>query len=121
MHLNQTVVALEYVNKVHRRAYDMPVHTPSPFDYESLSARTKTLDPTDPLANDPLKYERWAEFGGEGVWWFDVRRFDLGQEEATYYQRVKGGVLEWRDTKYAMPISTTEMNANSQMIQNPGY
>jgi len=121
MRLNQTGEALEYINKVHRRAYDVPVNTPSSYDYGSLADRTKTLDPADPLANDPLKYERWAEFGGEGVWWFDVRRFDLGQEEATYYQRVKGGALEWRDTKYAMPISTTEMNANSQMIQNPGY
>jgi len=99
----------------------MPVNTPSSYDYGSLADRTKTLDPTDPLANDPLKYERWAEFGGEAVWWFDVRRFDLGQEEATYYEKVMGGALEWRDTKYALPIPTAEIDANGQMVQNPGY
>jgi hypothetical protein len=121
MNLSQDAVALEYINKVHRRAYDQPVNTASIYDYSSLSARTKTVDPTDPIANDPLKYERWAEFLGEAVWWFDVRRFDLGPEEAAYYQKVMGGPLEWRSTKYAMPIPTAEVDANSEMKQNPGY
>lgn len=112
---------LEYINKVHRRAYDQPVHTPSVYDYASLTDRTKTVDPTDPLANDPLKYERWAEFHGEGHWWIDVRRFGLGAAEASYYKKVMGGALEWRETKYAMPIPTAEIDSNSELIQNPGY
>jgi len=112
---------LEYINKVHRRAYDQPVNTPSIYDYASLSDRTKTLSATDPLANDPLKYERWAELFAECNWWFDVRRFGLGAQEAAYYKKVMGGNLEWRETKYAIPIPTTEMDANTKMVQNPGY
>ena len=93
----------------------------SVYDYATLSDRTKTVDPTDPLANDPFKYERWAEFVGEGQWWIDVRRFGMGAAEAAYYKKVMGGTLEWRETKYAMPIPTAEIDSNSEMIPNPGY
>jgi hypothetical protein len=110
---------LEYINKVHRRAYDQPVHTPSVYDYSSLTARTRTVDPTDPLANDPLKYERWAELFAEGNWWLDVRRFNLGAQETAYYKKVMGGTLEWNFDKYSMPIPTNEINSNSLMVQNP--
>jgi hypothetical protein len=111
-------VALEYINKVHRRAYDQPVNSPSPYDYTSLSDRTKTLDPTDHLANDVLKYERWAELINEGSWWFDVRRWDIGQKEANYYKKSNSGVLVWSG-KYGWPIPQVELNSNSLMVQNP--
>jgi hypothetical protein len=110
---------LEYLNKVHRRAYDQPINTPSVYDYKTLTDRTKTVDATDVLANDPLKYERWAELFGEGNWWFDVRRFGIGAQEAAYYKRVQGGPLTWTDTKYALPIPTSEINSNSLVVQNP--
>ena len=73
------------------------------------------------MANDPLKYERWAELIFEGKWWFDVRRFDLGAEEADYFETVMGGPLVWNDYKYALPIPTAEINSNGEMIQTPGY
>ena len=112
-------LALEYINKVHRRGYNQPVDVPSAFDYASLTTRTKTVDATDPLATDPLKYERWAELFAEGHWWFDVRRFGLGAAEAGYYKRVMGGALVWANTKYALPIPTGEINSNSLIVQNP--
>jgi hypothetical protein len=114
-------LGLEYINKVHRRAYDMPVNVPSVYDYVTLSDRTKTIDPTDGLATDPLKYERWAELFAEGHWWLDVRRWNLGAKEAAYYKKVLGGPLQWLDYKYAYPIPTSEINANSKIVQNPGY
>lgn len=114
-----TATALEYINKVHRRAYNQPVDAPSPFDYASLTATTKASDPA--LSNDPLKYERWAELFGEGTWWFDVNRWRLGQSEATYYQKLTIGNLTWDDTKYALPIPLNEMNNNDLMKQNNGY
>ena len=112
-------LALEYINKVHRRGYNQPAEVPSAYDYSSLTGRTKTVDAADPLANDPLKYERWAELFAEGHWWFDVRRFGLGAAEAGYYKRVMGGALVWANTKYALPIPTGEINSNSLMVQNP--
>ena len=121
-------VALEYVNKVKRRAYSYPVDSPSPVDYTSLNDRTKTADPTDPLANDPILYERWAETFGEMNWWEHVRRLDMGQQEANFYKTVSGPGLgftniEWKDKHYAMPIPTVEFesNPNPGMVQTPGY
>jgi len=113
-------LALEYINKVHRRAYDQPVNTPSPYDYKSLTDRTATLDPNDHLANDVLKYERWAELFMEGGWWFDVRRWDIGEQEVKYFKKTNPGTLVFnRKGFYAWPIPTAEMNANSLMVQNP--
>lgn len=113
--------ALEYINKVHRRAYDVPVDAPSAFDYKSLTDKTKALGANDHLATDPLKYERWAELFAEGQWWFDVCRWKIGDKETAYYKRVKSGDLVWNDRKYAFPIPQAEILNNPQMKQNPGY
>lgn len=120
--------ALEYVNKVHRRAYGYDPDQPSPVDYSSLQDRTRTADPEDHLANNPLLYERWAEMFGEMRWWEDVRRLRIGRQEAEYYKTVSGpgsakSNIVWKDTNYAMPIPTTEFESNpsSGMVQTPGY
>lgn len=120
--------ALEYVNKVHRRAYGYDPDQASPVDYASLQDRTKTVDPEDHLADNPLLYERWAELFGEMRWWEDVRRLRLGAEEAGYYKTVSGpGAAKtnivWKETNYAMPIPTSEFESNpsSGMVQTPGY
>ena len=72
--------ALEYVNKVHRRAYGYDPDQASPVDYASLQDRTKTVDPEDHLADNLLLYERWAELFGEMRWWEDVRRISSGKK-----------------------------------------
>ena len=120
--------ALEYVNKVKRRAYGYSPDGASPVDYGSLTDRTLTADATDHLANDPLLYELWAEFFGEMRWWEDVRFLRLGKQEADYYKTVSGpGAAKtnivWKDTNYAMPIPTSEFesNPNPDMVQTPGY
>lgn len=121
MELGDNTTALEYLNKVKRRAYDYPVDIPSLVDYLSLSGPTSAIDPV--LKNDPLKYERWAELFGEGQWWFDVCRWRIGQQEADYYERtVAGGPIQWNDNKsYIMPIPAREVNTNTVIVQNPGY
>ena len=111
--------ALEYINKVKRRAYGYDPDSPSPVDYQSMSDNTMANDPV--LGNDPLKYERWAELFGEGNWWFDVRRWKLGSQEADYYERTRGGVINWSDNDYAQPIPLDEMETNPAIEQNPGY
>lgn len=114
-------LGLEYINKVKRRAYDLPVDAPSAVDYASLTAPT-IASATDHLHNDPLKYERWAELFAEGQWWFDVGRWKIGDKEAAYYGKVKSGNLVWKDTKYALPIPEQEMNNNNKIQkQNDGY
>jgi hypothetical protein len=115
------VNALEYINKVHRRAYNKPIDVVSSIDYASLSDATKAAD-HPVLKNDPLKYERWAEFLGEGGWWFDVCRWKMGAVEAAYYQKVRSGSIKWNDARsYAQPIPVAEFETNPNMVQNPNY
>ena len=60
---------------------------------------------------------------GSEDWWFDVRRWLIGQQEADFYERtVAGGAIQWDDNKsYVMPIPTSEINTNTVIRQNPGY
>ncbi len=120
--------ALEYVNKVHRRAYGYDPDQPSPVDYTSLRDRTKTADAEDHLANNPLLYERWAEMFGEMRWWEYVRYLRIGRQEASYYKTVSGpgpakSNIIWKETNYAMPIPASEFESNPSpgMVQTPGY
>ena len=120
-------LALEYINKVHRRAYGRHPDRPSEYDYHSMRDRTKTADPADHLANDPLKYEYFMELFGEFRWWEYIRHFRMGQEEASFYQTLRGpgdaGVTEivFPDRHYAQPIFNTELDANPAQEQTPGY
>jgi hypothetical protein len=122
---NDNVTALEYLNKVKRRAYGYPVNSPSPVDYGSLTATTSAIgDPV--LGTNPLYYERWAELFNEGNWWFDVCRWKIGASEAAYYGTALNvpGPFQWNNAKsYSWPIPLNEINANAQIAkqQNPGY
>lgn len=114
--------ALEYLNKVRRRAYDYPIGRPSVVDYKSLTDKTIASDAN--LSNNPLYYERWAELFAEGHWWFDVGRWRIGAAEADYYGTTlpTGGKIEWSDQRsYSWPIPTSEISTNSKIVQNPGY
>ncbi|WP_233878097.1 RagB/SusD family nutrient uptake outer membrane protein [Dyadobacter sp. CY323] len=116
-------LALEYINKVKRRAYGFAPNAPSAVDYKSLTDKTKA-PAGDHLSNNPLLYERWAEFFGETRWWEDVRRLKLGAQESAFFKTVAAGRnIVWRDEHYAMPISPLEFetNTNPAMRQNPGY
>ncbi|MDR2840468.1 MAG: RagB/SusD family nutrient uptake outer membrane protein [Paludibacter sp.] len=114
--------ALEYINKVHRRAYGESPDAPSPYDYVSLTERTKTADDNDHLANNVLQYERWAELFAEGQWWFDVRRWKIGQQEAEYYKETRHGAITWKgDESYVQPIPQLELERNKNIQQSTGY
>lgn len=120
------LTALEYLNRVRRRAYDYPVNSPSPVDYTSLSGTTNAIgDPV--LGSNPLYYERWAELFNEGHWWFDVCRWRLGPSEAAYYGtalNVSNAPFTFNESKsYSWPIPLDEFNSNSKIAgqQNPGY
>jgi starch-binding outer membrane protein, SusD/RagB family len=115
-------LALEYINKVHRRAYGFPPDSPSPYDYTSLTDRTKTADENDHLAYDILKYERWAELFSEGQWWWDVRRWKIGAAEADFYVETRHGIITWKgDESYIQPIPQLELERNENIQQSTGY
>lgn len=115
-------IALEYINKVHRRAYGFSPNGASPYDYQSLTDRTKTADDKDHLAYDVLKYERWAELFAEGQWWLDVRRWHIGQKEADFYKTTRHGNITWKgDESYVQPIPQLELERNGNIQQSTGY
>ncbi len=121
-------VALEYINKVKRRAYGYNINAASPVDYASLSAETMAKKANDPvMGNNPLYYERWAELFNEAQWWFDICRWHLGASEAAFYvtaRALNGTPFSWDNKSYAWPIPITELNSNPKLTpdqQNPGY
>jgi hypothetical protein len=124
---NDDANALEFINKVKRRAYSYPVDAASPVDYGSLTAQTSAAAAADPvLGSNPLYYERWAELFNEGQWWFDLCRWKLGASEASFYGaalNVHTGALAFPVKTYAWPIPQNELNSNSKIVgqQNPGY
>ena len=123
---NDNVDALEYLNKVKRRAYSYPVNAPSPVDYSSLTGQTSAAASGDlVLGNNPLYYERWAELFNEGQWWFDVCRWKLGASEAAFYVTAQNAnnPIVWSDKSYSWPIPLQEINSNAKVAgqQNPGY
>ncbi|RAJ87268.1 putative outer membrane starch-binding protein [Chitinophaga dinghuensis] len=121
--------ALDYVNRVHRRAWDNQANV----DYTSVAGGGKitkaTLHPntadagfTDQLALNALYYETWAETFGEAKWWFNVRRWSLGPNEAKVYQNSRAGAITWNtDNQYALPIYQPELDRNINCQQNKGY
>jgi len=116
------VKALEYVNKVHRRAYNLPVDAPSAVDYKSFT--DVTMAPAgDHLHTDVLKYERWSELFAEGQWWFDVRRWEIGQKEVNYYKTTRNGPLTFSGIGYyVQPIPQTEIDRyHGALQQSEGY
>jgi starch-binding outer membrane protein, SusD/RagB family len=120
------VDALNYLNMVHRRAYNYPVNATSPVDYASLTSATPAATAGDPvLGNNPLYYERWAELFNEGQWWFDVCRWKLGPSEAAYYVSAfnSPNPIVFPQKSYSWPIPLNEINSNAAIAtqQNPGY
>lgn len=145
MNTGDAANALEYINKVHRRAYDQPVNAVSGYDYRSLTDTT-VADPSDQnLRNNPLAYERYAELFAEGHWWFDVGRWgnsinsaagglpynsNFGTNEANYFGNLlpQNVPSQWQTPKsYTYPIPQSEVSANPALSvqpnggQNPGY
>jgi len=113
---------LEYINKVKRRAYNLPINSPSAIDYKSLTAKTSAPDAV--LGNNPLYYERWAELFNEGSWWFDVCRWQIGPSEAAFYVTADnlGGPINFDASKsYVWPIPQSEINSNAKIKQSTGY
>jgi hypothetical protein len=118
---------LEYLNKVKRRAYGLPINAASSIDYKSLTDQTSAATASDPvLGNNPLYYERWAELFNEGTWWFDVCRWKIGASEAAFFGSAINVTQPLTATfdptkSYVWPIPQSETNTNSKIKQNPNY
>lgn len=80
-------------------------------------------------AREKLHKERRIELALEGLYWDDVRRWEIGPK--IYPQQVKGANGELIDTKFAngydlirnqlLPIPDGEISLNPKLTQNKGY
>lgn len=114
-------LALDYINEIRNRA-----------------GHVEATELTDEL----IRRERRVELAFEGLRYFDIKRWDLGQEviDGPYYASRDGSVdsqtgevtwdegyimLENRnfipERNYLLPIPQSELDANPEMTQNPGY
>lgn len=121
-----SATALEFINKVHRRAYGFDVNAPSPVDYASLTSPTKAPSNDQVCGNNPLMYERWAELQGENSWFFDIKRYRLGPKESAYYGHTTAlgtwNPIVWNDRYYSWPFPQNEINtSNGLVVQNTGF
>jgi hypothetical protein len=121
--------ALNYINRVHRRAWDdqlagyTVIESSTPITKANPHPDEDDPSFTDRLALNALYYEQWAEIFGEVKWWYNVRRWKLGLNEAKVYQRTRVGSIVWAsdDHQYAMPIPQRERDRNAKCSQNTGY
>lgn len=110
--------AVEMVNRVHRRAYGLPVTQPHASDYVLAD-----YDTADKFMDLVLK-ERGYETVFEGKRYTDLKRCGKLAEYAVNAGRVNSED-EVRDAAYWWPIPSDEFNYNTALDpakdQNPGY
>jgi starch-binding outer membrane protein, SusD/RagB family len=113
--LNNDAVAIEYVNKVRRRAHGFsPDVAEASVDYTGLS---------NTQARDSIREERFRELFAEGHRWFDIVRWKIVKEEVEKYntKNVTQGEIVFHEKDYYYPIPLEEVDTNSGMVPSTGY
>jgi hypothetical protein len=107
-----SLLAIERLNMVKRRAYGLPSKLPSTVDYPSTGWTTASF-------RDAVIQERAYEQFMEGKRWLDLKRTGKASEKIL---AAKG--LTIKEAHYLWPIPKQEIDTNpalSQKDQNPGY
>lgn len=111
----QDGMALEYLNKIHRRAYGLDPEVPSSeVDYIGLSGAS---------LRDRIREERFLELFAEGERWYDICRWKIVQEEVLKYNNfnVTQGEIIYNDKDYYYPVPLQEIDNNPACIPSTGY
>lgn len=112
-HQGSDGVASEYMNKVRRRAYGFDPNTPeASVDYTGLAGNQ---------LRDSIREERFRELFGEGLRWYDIKRWKIGDVEAARYGAVQSGNINFEPKDYYLPIPQPEIDNNENMVQNNGF
>jgi hypothetical protein len=110
-----TPEGLEAINKVRRRAFGLPINTPS----------TKDLTAATPNFTDAVLRERLYELAFEFDRWFDLKRTGKLIPVVTAQAAFLRGLGISRGvptaTNLVLPIPQSELDANPGLVQNPGY
>jgi hypothetical protein len=101
-----TAEGLEAINKVRRRAFGLPINTPS---------ATRDYTAATPNFTTAVILERRLELAFEDDRWYDLKR--TGTLVAT--MRAQGKSIQTFNN--LLPIPQAEINVNPNLTQNPGY
>lgn len=105
--------AVEYTNKVRRRAYGLDPDTPDPtVDYTGL---------TGTQLRDSIREERFLELFSEGHRWYDIVRWGIVEEELARYETVRSGSIIFNSQDYYFPIPQNQLDINTRLEQSEGY
>jgi hypothetical protein len=108
--------ALEYVNKVRRRAYKFSPETPRPsVDLANLAGTQ---------LRGIIREERFKELFAEGHRWYDIVRWGIVEEEVLKYNvkyKTQTGPIIFQERDYYYPIPLQELNSNPNMVPSTGY
>jgi tetratricopeptide (TPR) repeat protein len=111
----QDGMALEYLNKIRRRAYG---HDP-----EVAVAGVDISGVSGTALRDSIREERFVELFAEGERWYDICRWNIVQEEVMKYNsfRVTQGEIIYHDKDYYYPVPLQEIDNNPAIIPSTGY
>lgn len=107
--------AIELINKIRTERDDVKI-TSLPMGLSQVAARAA------------LRHERRIEFAMEGLYWSDIRRWDIGKD--IYPVEIKdhnGNVIEtkfpggYMEYYNLLPIPESEISLNQNLVQNPGW
>lgn len=108
-------LALEYVNKIRRRAHSADPEIPVPgVDHIGIAGTT---------LRDAIREERFLELFAEGERWYDIVRWKIVREEVLKYNdmRVTQGEIVYHDKDYYYPVPLQEIDNNPNMTPSTGY
>lgn len=110
-------IALDYVNKVRKRAYHIDYNISDEQVDETIAYRN--LSGT--ALRDTLREERWRELYHEYHRWYDIQRWEILEEELAKVPMSNAGVIEYRPTAYYWPLPLNELKANPNLTPSKGY
>ncbi|WBL26128.1 RagB/SusD family nutrient uptake outer membrane protein [Zunongwangia sp. HGR-M22] len=89
-------------------------------DYLNMIPESRNADSYSEITKTNLIEERREELIFEGLYYWDLLRTESDIEKIDLEQNISETIL-YGDFRLAYPIPLDELDANSNMVQNPGY
>ncbi|MCX6219652.1 MAG: RagB/SusD family nutrient uptake outer membrane protein [Bacteroidia bacterium] len=70
---------------------------------------------------DYIRHEREVELGVEGVRYYDLKRWKIADTFLPTIKDADGNFLVFTQKQYLWPFPQSDLDANPQLVQNPGY
>jgi tetratricopeptide (TPR) repeat protein len=112
--LGDDATALEYTNKVRRRAYGRNPEVASADDLPSMAGAQ---------LRDVIREERFKELFAEGHRWYDIVRWKIVEQEVVKYnvKRVTQGEILFHPKDYYYPVPLAEVDNNPNVRPSTDY